>query len=76
MGAGAIELDNECKGGAGNTGVPKMQSIKLEFDVVASIRKGQMMPSDLRGDKGFTANSNSVIPVPLSRKPSGFLFPL
>ena len=73
MGAEAIELDNECKGGAGNTGVPKIQS---RIDVVASIRKRQTMPSDRRSDKGFTANSNSVIPVPLSRKPSGFLFPL
>ena len=69
MGAEAIELE----GGAGNMGIPKIQS---RIDVVASIGKRQTMPSDRRSDKGFTVNSNSVIPVPLSRKPFGFLFPL
>jgi hypothetical protein len=43
---------------------------------VAYIRKQQTMPLDRRSDKGLPTNLNSVIPVPLSRKPSGFLFPL
>ena len=33
------------------------------------------MLSDFRSDKGLPTNLNSVIPVPLSRKPFGFLFP-
>ena len=53
---------------------------KIRIDlVVAYIRKHQMLPPDRRSDKGLLGlptNLNSVSPGPLSRKPSGFLFPL
>jgi hypothetical protein len=51
---------------------------KFRIVVVAYIRKRQTMPSgitDGRSDKGLPTNLNSVLPVPLSRKPFGFLFP-
>ena len=40
--------------------VPKIQSLKVEL---------KTMPSDRRSDKGSPTISNSVLPVPLSRKP-------
>jgi hypothetical protein len=46
---------------------------KVRIDLVAYIRKWETMPSDRsdrRSDKGLPTNLNSVLPVPLSRKPS------